>query len=438
MKIVAVTTACNRPEAWKLSELFMSRQTRKPDEWIVIDDDDPPTVCTMGQRYIYDPSCRNGRRSSLIEKLRVVFRSGILNADAVVFWENDDWYHPTWIEECEKALSAPSCMIFGEGRAIYYNVKDRWWYEHENMRHASLCSTAIRKELFPILSSLTEDGNPFIDQRLWDNSRSSRRKLRDPLGHGGKRLVVGIKAMPGRQGYGGGHGERDKASHDDPEMQKLIGLINTDYTLYEEFGTKFKRPETKVAWHTETGRVHGPNWTRWLGHLIDKPNATGMEVGTFKGDSAEWMLENIFTGEGAKYYCIDPFTGSIEHHIGGQDCSTLEKETRERLAKFLGAEIMVGRSEKLLRDASALIESLDFLYVDGSHTSRDALRDAVLGFDLLKVGGIMVWDDVLWTVMSDPLDCPGIGVEAFMKVYAKQIKVISHGGWQTCIEKIAS
>jgi predicted O-methyltransferase YrrM len=436
LKITAITTACNRPEAWKLSEAYMRRQTRQPDQWLVIDDDDPPTVCTMGQDYIYDPTCRDPKVSSLIMKLRLAFRSNLIKGDMVVFWENDDWYAPDWIETCEKELATNNVTLFGEGRAIYYNVKDRWWYEHENMQHCSLCSTAIRSENFTLLSSLLEDPNPFVDARLWERARSNRRKIIDPLGRGGKRQVIGIKAMPGRQGYGGGHNERDRSSHPDNEMQKLISLIRTDYTLYEEFYRGYKRPQTKVAWHTETGRVHGPNWSNWLSHLVDKPGATGLEIGTFKGDSAEWMLENIFTGEGATYYCVDPFTGSIEHKIDGQDCSTLEKETRERLSKFGDkAEIIVGPSENVVRTYG--FYDLDFVYVDGSHTARDAMRDAVLAFDCLKVGGIMVWDDYEWSVMKDPLDCPKVGVNAFLSAYAKQIEILAPRGWQIAIKKTA-
>jgi len=74
---------------------------------------------------------------------------------------------------------------------------------------------------------------------------------------------------------------------------------------------------------------HSPNWTRWLGHLIGKP-ARGLEIGTWKGESAEWMLDNVFTHPDSSYTCIDHFRGSVEHHIGGHDCSALERDARAR------------------------------------------------------------------------------------------------------------
>jgi hypothetical protein len=246
LKITALTTACNRPEAWKLSEAYMRRQTRQPDQWLVIDDDDPPTACTMGQEYIYDPTCRDPKVSSLIMKLRLAFRGNLVKGDIVVFWENDDWYAPNWIETCENALKTNYTTIFGEGRAIYYNVKERWWYEHVNMEHCSLCSTAIRSENFTLLSSLLEDPNPFVDSRLWERTRTGRRKIIDPLGNAGKRQVLGIKAMPGRQGYGGGHIEKDRGAHPDHDLKKLISLIGPDSSSYENFFRIYQKPTNKI------------------------------------------------------------------------------------------------------------------------------------------------------------------------------------------------
>src|SRR6478735_6684213 len=140
MKITCVTPACKRPEAWVLSEGYMRRQTRQPDQWIVLDNDDPPTKCTMGQQVIYLPGARTPGSVDMINKLKEAFAPGIITGDVVIFWENDDWYAPNWIETCAKELE--TCQLFGEGRAHYYNVRERWWFQHANMDHASLCATA--------------------------------------------------------------------------------------------------------------------------------------------------------------------------------------------------------------------------------------------------------------------------------------------------------
>ena len=50
--IIAITPTGGRPEAFLLCEMWMARQTRQPDLWIVVDDVEPQTSCTMNQIHI--------------------------------------------------------------------------------------------------------------------------------------------------------------------------------------------------------------------------------------------------------------------------------------------------------------------------------------------------------------------------------------------------
>lgn len=431
MNITAITCTRDRPAAFKLCELYISRQTVKPMQWIVLDDGNTPVVCTQGQHYIFCPEARSPG-ISMVNKLKIAFAPGIITGDAVVFIEDDDHYNDTWLETCAKALE--TAWIFGEGRAIYYNVRDRWWYEHVNMEHTSLCMTAIRREAYPtMVAVLRATRHAFVDTPLWASTRRDKKKITDPNRPGYKRLVIGIKGMPGTLGYSGAHSVRDTSAKDDLDNTKLISLIGTDVSLYAEYWTKYEPPlNLKVPTHTETGRVHGPNWSRWLKHMVDKPGVVGMEIGTFRGESAEWMCENVFTAPDALYYCVDPFTGSVEHGIAGIDCTTLEADSIARLAPFPQARIIKGYSQNVLREFEI---PLDFLYVDGDHTAAAALRDAVLGFELLKVGGILVWDDYLWEAMPRPIDRPKIGIDAFLTAYSDRIEVLGGRAWQVAIMK---
>src|SRR5260221_439940 len=99
---------------------------------------------------------------------------------------------------------------------------------------------------------------------------------------------------------------------------------------------------------SECGRVHGPNWLKWLGHLRGQP-AGGLEIGTFEGDSAEWMLDNIYTHPDSHYHCVDPFTGSEDHRAHNVDCSQIEQTAREKLARFPNVTINKGCSQDILR-----------------------------------------------------------------------------------------
>ncbi len=190
--------------------------------------------------------------------------------------------------------------------------------------------------------------------------------------------------------------------------------------------------------HSECGKVRGPNWLKWLAHLVDQPGVAGLEIGTFQGDSAVFMLDNIFTHETSTYTCIDPFTGSEDHHVMGVDCTQNERIAREKLARF-------GDRCRIVRDYSynalprrlAKRTQLDAIYVDGAHDAMNCLRDAVLSFDLLVPGGVMIFDDRLWDVIKGELNRPKMAIDAFTAIYANQITILQPVGWQLALQKVA-
>ena len=183
---------------------------------------------------------------------------------------------------------------------------------------------------------------------------------------------------------------------------------------------------TNIA-RSECGRVHGPNWLKWAGHLAGKDQVIGLELGTFKGDSAEWFLDNIFTSPHSVYHCVDMFQGSVEHKQAGIDCTSNETITREKLARFGDkVKIHVGYSAAVMTNELAISEYpfLDFVYVDAAHDAMNVLRDAVLAFQLLKPNGVMVFDDYNWRVMPRPIDCPKMAVDAFISCYGDHLTVL--------------
>jgi hypothetical protein len=234
----------------------MERQTVPYYDWIVLDDGEVPTVCTMGQAYIRCPEYRG--RGSLVSKVLRVIESALPKGDALAFIEDDDYYAPDYLEAQSKRLA--SCAVAGEGRAIYYNVAGRWWYAHQNMTHASLCQTVLRVEALPILLSVTRASeDPFIDVRLWGAAKECG-KVFDPDGHP---TLVGIKGMPGRSGYGCGH-RHHAAAKQDPSLSHLKTLIGNDASFYEPFyNPTEKRPSTR----TELAQVaRPPIWKARSGH----------------------------------------------------------------------------------------------------------------------------------------------------------------------------
>ena len=170
-------------------------------------------------------------------------------------------------------------------------------------------------------------------------------------------------------------------------------------------------------------------WPRLLAPFRGQPGIHFLEVGSFEGRSACWLLQNVLTGAGSRLTCIDLFLDEM----GGEDDSMPRMATPnasfDRNIAAIGAGDRVtklrGSSEHWLRALPP--DSFDFIYIDGSHNAPYVLSDAVLAFYLLREGGLICFDDYEWAPDYPPLERPQAGVDAFMAVYAGLFELIDRG-----------
>jgi predicted O-methyltransferase YrrM len=165
----------------------------------------------------------------------------------------------------------------------------------------------------------------------------------------------------------------------------------------------------KPAYSTDwvTGKTQ--NWLRYLGNLKKKPNARGLEIGTFEGRSGIWFAQNILTGEGATMTCLDIFGDRLNNYF---DHNITVTGVKNRIVK------LTGRSNEVLRSLPT-DKKFDFIYVDGSHLPVDTLTDIVLSWDLLNIGGVLIVDD--YTYSSPRGENPKIACDAFLEIYKPMI-----------------
>ena len=178
-----------------------------------------------------------------------------------------------------------------------------------------------------------------------------------------------------------------------------------------------------------------PNWERWLAPLKGQPDIRALEIGSYEGRSARWLLENILTDETSSLLCVDTWAA-------GQDLPTradLLQVFRANTAPWRDrCHIKQGRSAEVLRraplppDAS---DGLDFAYVDGSHYAADVLRDGVLVWDLMRAGGLVVFDDYEWRVDPLPAHQPCVGIDAFLAGYSGRYYLVGKGR-QVAVRKL--
>src|SRR3989344_1721594 len=159
-------------------------------------------------------------------------------------------------------------------------------------------------------------------------------------------------------------------------------------------------PPFLTDWFTE----HIPVWEKQLQHMRNQPHLRFLEIGSWEGKSAVWLLQNILTHESARLTCIDHFP-VIGHETIRKYAEVwrlkepypAQIDIEERFdanVRSIGAGQKVikgkGMSQELLRGLP--LHTFDMVYVDGSHHAPDALRDIVLSWDLLKEDGIMIMD----------------------------------------------
>jgi hypothetical protein len=175
-------------------------------------------------------------------------------------------------------------------------------------------------------------------------------------------------------------------------------------------------------------------WTRVLGQLRDKPETHGLEIGSFEGRSSIWFLDNILTHPTSSITCIDVWSYVGDPLFGDRDEKTFDGNIA---AHGQGQKVVKrkGFSEDMLPGLKK--EFYDFVYIDGSHRSRDALVDAVFSWRLLKPGGYMIFDDYARRELRShfiPHKVARMGIDAFLKVFEPHIDII-HRDFQVVVRK---
>ena len=182
-----------------------------------------------------------------------------------------------------------------------------------------------------------------------------------------------------------------------------------------------------------------PCFQKYLNRYINIANIKALEIGSWEGRSTCWLLENILTHPTAEITCIDTFQGSIEHTtwFNKNYLQSIEKRFDFNIQTTQSSQKVkkiIGSSHQVLR--SLPLNHYDFIYIDGSHLACDVLADAVLSWQLLKFGGLMIFDDYDFSVPNQPTQNTKIGIDAFLKSYQPKINIVLQN-YQVIVEKIA-
>jgi len=158
-----------------------------------------------------------------------------------------------------------------------------------------------------------------------------------------------------------------------------------------------------------------------------------LEVGSWEGRSTLFLLTYFTKGH---LTAVDPWADRDGHHY------TATQESREREARFdrnLGpcAARLTKRKGSSLHVLPQLLDEeqrFDVIYVDGSHLADDVLTDGINAWRLLKQGGILIFDDLLWACYPRARANPAWAINMFMKYHKGEYKLLN-ASYQVILQK---
>lgn len=169
----------------------------------------------------------------------------------------------------------------------------------------------------------------------------------------------------------------------------------------------------------------------WSSVVAAHSPAKFLEIGSFEGASVCHFISLMGTKHALEIDCLDSWGGGQEHR--GMDFHAIERRFEQNVREAIE---QVSNPVQFRKLKSPSFEGLNFLlqegkynhydciYIDGSHETPDVLADAILAFRLLKVGGLIIFDDFLWGLGpdADPLMNPKLAIDSFMNCYQRKIQ----------------
>ena len=176
--------------------------------------------------------------------------------------------------------------------------------------------------------------------------------------------------------------------------------------------------------------------------------ATILEVGCFEGASTCYLIETLSQHHPVEIHCVDSWEGGIEHQDNDMAAvaARFQHNVRVALARTphpVTLHVHQGFSDTRMIGllAAGKVNYFDFIYIDGSHQAPDVLSDAVLGFKLLKVGGVMAFDDYIWQETlpygKDYLRCPKPAIDAFVNINMRKLDIVPAPIGQFYVRKLS-
>ena len=206
---IIIPTRGDRPNFLKFAIRQIERQTKSPHQIITVDNkpfNDQPDLCKR-----YKIGCRRALKSG---------------CDLAIFWEDDDWYHKSYIEWITKKwVDNGKPDLLGINTTNYYHLKTNKRVRFKHEEHASAFNTVLNVNFIPKIR-WPSNSTISLDKILWKQGKG----ILIPWDN--TPLSIGIKHNIGKVG-GGWHNPDRKGWQDAGKWFSKI-VSKSDLAFYQK------------------------------------------------------------------------------------------------------------------------------------------------------------------------------------------------------------
>lgn len=181
-----------------------------------------------------------------------------------------------------------------------------------------------------------------------------------------------------------------------------------------------------------------PNWfTRGKADVYFYRNLGGyagqplkcLQLGAYTGDATEWLFDNVLTHPDSRLYDIDTWGGSDEAAHKELDWQSVEERYLERHQEKIDSGRLIrfkGTTDEFFSSPQGM-QQFHFIYVDADHRASSVLKDGLNAIYRVPSGGIVAFDDYLWTQGKGQHLDPKPAVDAIYACYVDKLDMIDSG-----------
>ena len=154
-----------------------------------------------------------------------------------------------------------------------------------------------------------------------------------------------------------------------------------------------------------------------------------LQIGAYTGDATEWMLENVLTHDDSVLFDVDPWTGSDEPVHHQLDWKSVEETYLERHKDAIESgklQVRKTTSDEFFSSDEGR-QGFNFIYIDGNHEAAQVLKDGINAIYRLGVGGIVAFDDYLWSLGKGLWADPKPAIDAIWLCHSNKFEIIDRG-----------